>query len=79
MNTESKVLRVHEQARNAFLRLDAEEPGRAEEELRAVETAIGELSGCSRPVGPVRRGAPRARQRGADGNSRGPGCTRAGA
>ncbi|WP_369173869.1 trypsin-like serine protease [Streptomyces sp. R28] len=46
----SKVLRAHEQARHAFTRLDAEEPGRAEEELLGIEEAIDGLKQTGPPA-----------------------------
>ncbi len=47
-----KVLRAHEQARQAFARLDAEEPGRAEDELRTIEDTIAGLKQTGPPVQP---------------------------
>lgn len=47
-----KVLRAHEQALQAFARLDAEEPGRAEEELRAIENTIEGLRQTGPPAQP---------------------------
>ncbi|MFF9405330.1 hypothetical protein ACF1B0_07270 [Streptomyces anandii] len=55
----SKVIRVHEQARNALVRLDAEEPGRAEEELRAIDTAIAQLRQTLPPGRPRGQGGAR--------------------
>lgn len=46
----AKVLRAHEQARQAFARLDAEEPGRAEDEMRKIEEAIRALKQAGPPV-----------------------------
>ncbi|MBT2416571.1 trypsin-like peptidase domain-containing protein [Streptomyces sp. ISL-22] len=46
----AKVLRAHEQAKNAFARLDAEEPGRAEDELRRIEKTIEGLRQTGPPV-----------------------------
>ncbi|MGC0344653.1 hypothetical protein [Streptomyces sp. SAI-218] len=46
----AKVLRAHEQARNAFARLDAEEPGRAEAELHAIEDTIENLRQAGPPA-----------------------------
>ncbi|MFD9434273.1 hypothetical protein [Streptomyces sp. NPDC060002] len=48
----AKVLRAHEQARDAFARLDAEEPGRAEEELHVVEKTIEDLRQAGPPAPP---------------------------
>lgn len=48
----AKVLRAHEQARHAFARLDAEEPGRAEDELRRIERTIESLRQTGPPVQP---------------------------
>lgn len=45
-----KVLRAHEQAKQAFARLDAEEPGRAEDELRRIEQTIESLKQTGPPV-----------------------------
>ncbi|MDF3145995.1 MULTISPECIES: hypothetical protein [unclassified Streptomyces] len=47
-----KVLRAHEQAKHAFARLDAEEPGRAEDELLRIEDAIEGLKQTGPPVQP---------------------------
>ncbi|MFJ1967183.1 hypothetical protein ACIO93_00765 [Streptomyces sp. NPDC087903] len=47
-----KVLRAHEQAKEAFVRLDAEEPGRAEDEVRKIESAIEGLRQTGPPVQP---------------------------
>ncbi|MGN9757563.1 hypothetical protein [Streptomyces sp. SD31] len=47
-----KVLRAHEQAKHAFARLDAEEPGRAEDELLRIENAIEGLKSTGPPVQP---------------------------
>ncbi|MCX4909193.1 serine protease [Streptomyces sp. NBC_00878] len=47
-----KVLRAHEQAKDAFARLDAEEPGRAEAAVRKVENAIEDLKQAGPPVRP---------------------------
>ncbi|MGX1364950.1 tetratricopeptide (TPR) repeat protein [Streptomyces canus] len=46
----AKVLRAHEQARYAFARLDAEEPGRAEAELHAIEDTIERLRQAGPPT-----------------------------
>ncbi|WP_430379960.1 hypothetical protein [Streptomyces sp. B1-3] len=46
----AKVLRAHEQARDAFARLDAEEPGRAEAELHAIEDTIDSLRQSGPPA-----------------------------
>ncbi|MFF0087865.1 trypsin-like peptidase domain-containing protein [Streptomyces canus] len=46
----AKVLRAHEQARYAFARLDAEEPGRAEAELHAIEDTIESLRQAGPPA-----------------------------
>ncbi|WP_307166846.1 hypothetical protein [Streptomyces rishiriensis] len=46
----AKVLRAHEQARSAFARLDAEEPGRAEEELHAIENTMESLRQAGPPA-----------------------------
>ncbi|RRR78243.1 serine protease [Streptomyces sp. RP5T] len=46
----AKVLRAHEQARYAFARLDAEEPGRAEAELHAIEDTIERLRQAGPPA-----------------------------
>ncbi|MFE3032276.1 trypsin-like peptidase domain-containing protein [Streptomyces canus] len=46
----AKVLRAHEQARDAFARLDAEEPGRAEAELHAIEDTIESLRQAGPPA-----------------------------
>ncbi|MBT2365696.1 trypsin-like peptidase domain-containing protein [Streptomyces sp. ISL-10] len=48
----SKVLRAHEQAKQSFARLDAEEPGRAEDALRKIENAIESLRQAGPPVQP---------------------------
>ncbi|MFF4250252.1 trypsin-like peptidase domain-containing protein [Streptomyces sp. NPDC001663] len=47
-----KVLRAHEQAKHAFARLDAEEPGRAEDEMRRIEETIQSLKQTGPPVEP---------------------------
>ncbi|SES49231.1 hypothetical protein SAMN04487983_10776 [Streptomyces sp. yr375] len=48
-----KVLRAHEQAKHAFARLDAEEPGRAaEDEVRKIESTIEGLKQTGPPVQP---------------------------
>jgi hypothetical protein len=52
-----KALRAQEQAKQAFARLDAEEPGRAEKDLRRIEEAIKELK---QGAPPVRQPHPRA-------------------
>jgi hypothetical protein len=44
------VLCAHEQARSAFARLDAEEPGRAEAELHAIEDTIESLRQAGPPA-----------------------------
>ncbi|MFF7169337.1 trypsin-like peptidase domain-containing protein [Streptomyces pseudovenezuelae] len=46
----AKVLRAHEQARNAFARLDSEEPGRAEAELHAIDDTIENLRQAGPPA-----------------------------
>ena len=46
----AKVLRAHELARDAFARLDAEEPGRAEAELHAIEDTIDSLRQSGPPA-----------------------------
>ncbi|MEU6257865.1 serine protease [Streptomyces sp. NPDC047043] len=62
-----KVLRAHEQVRHAFARLDAEEPGRAEDELHRIEETIEGLKQTGPPVKPraqaaVNRSGKRRRQ-----------------
>ncbi|MEV7688833.1 trypsin-like peptidase domain-containing protein [Streptomyces bungoensis] len=52
-----KVLRAHEQARHAFVRLDAEQPGQAEEQVRDIEDAIRGLKQAGLPVPPRSQGA----------------------
>lgn len=46
----SKVLRAHEQAKQAFVRLETEEPGRAEDEVQKIESTIESLRQAGPPV-----------------------------
>lgn len=47
-----KVLRAHEEAKHSFARLDAEEPGRTEAEVRRIEHAIEGLNRAGRSARP---------------------------